>query len=763
MSELGFDESNGSGLGYGQLLSVLVRRRVILIGVLLSCLVIATLSSLRKDETYRSSMQLLVEPNYNQNPQVLRGGPGDGRNNEPVFSDIDYATQVRLMQSPILVERAVTVLLPEYPEISIDEIRSGLAVSRVVETEDEIDTKILQVDYTSENPNKARRVLEVMQDVYSNYNLEQQQIRLQNGLAFIDEQLPEVRADLANAERALRQFREQQIVVNPEQQAAEIVQALNAIANQRRVTQAEFRDTQARFNNIQQQLDRSPSNALLASRLSQSQRFQNLLGELQTIQLEIARQRVTYSDNAPPLRSLLTQLDKQRDLLQQEAERVLGDAAQVQSSDDNLMEMAQLGQTDLNLVGQLVDTQSALVGLSSRDQSLAESEARLKQQLNQFPQLISEYNRLQPDITTKQETLQQLLTARQELGVEIAQGGYNWQIVEEPEDGYQTGPNVKTDIMMGGIAGLFLGIVLAFVTEGLDNKIRTAKQLRELGRVPQLGSLPWFEPSKTFKQTIVGNIPLSSHFFSNDSSAMYGDSYMFQVLQWLPFREALDLLYKNIQLFNPNRVSTSLAITSSLANEGKSTTALGLAITAARLHQRVLLIDADLRDPTLHRTLGVSGDAGLTSILENPSENASVYAVSLVDCTFDFLPAGDISSDPVRLLSSQAMHDILRGFEQQYDLVILDSSPVLGVVDALQTASVSRSTLLVSRIGLVSQSEVTDAIALLERFNLVGLVANGDRSANFSSYPYTQLPNRSIPYEPTTTLSKTKILPKTNT
>jgi capsular exopolysaccharide synthesis family protein len=198
----------------------------------------------------------------------------------------------------------------------------------------------------------------------------------------------------------------------------------------------------------------------------------------------------------------------------------------------------------------------------------------------------------------------------------------------------------------------------------------------------------------------------------------------------------MDLVYKNIQLFNPNKDPLSIAITSALPGEGKSTIALGLAITAARLHQRVLLIDADLRSPSLHTSLNLPGDRGLTTTLTGHHPDDSIYRVSWVDCALDLLPAGPIPADPVRLLSSQAMHDLLRQLERSYDLILLDTAPVIGTADTLQTASVCRNTLLVACLGQVSKAEVSDAVSLLQRFNLIGIVANGDRSLRRSPYAH---------------------------
>ncbi|QKD82999.1 polysaccharide biosynthesis tyrosine autokinase [Thermoleptolyngbya sichuanensis A183] len=716
MFEAKLNGAADSELGYGQLFATLMRRRLLLLGVLLSTMAVSTLLSARKDATYRSSMQLLVESNYEQKAN-LRGAVPETLFTAPAAVEIDYATQIRLMQSPILLGRAVEALRSEYPDLGLEDLKRGLAVSRVLETEDKIETKILQVDYTSGDPLKSQRVLEVMKNVYLAYNLEQQKLRLSNGLSFIDEQLPTVREEVANAERSLEDFREGQGIIDPEQQATEFAKALNAIAEQRRAIQAEFQDSQMRFRDLQQQLARTPQGAIVASRLSQSQRFRNLLTSLQETELALAEQLVTYTDRSPTVRSLTQQLDRERALLQQEARRILGDRAEL--SEDKLYTEAQMGEVEMGLAGQLVATQTNLVGLQARDQSLAQAEAQLRNELNQFPQLIAEYNRLQPDITTKRETLQQLLKARQELAIEIGRGGYNWQVVEAPEQGIKTGPRVLTDLLLGTVLGLFLGAMAVFLRESMDDVIHSPEKLTETVALPPLGMVPRLPRSIVGQRwPLGGQLPLSGR-----SPAALP---MLQAAQWPLFRESMDLVYKSLRRSSPVSALRSLAITSALANEGKTLVSIGLALSAARLHQRVLLIDANLRSPSLHHQLNLPNRQGLSTLLSGEDRQPLLHSIG---ANTDVLTAGPLSSDPVRLLSSDELRDWIRAFEKDYDLVILDSCAVLGVVDAIQTASLCEGVAVVARLDSVSQSSLIQAATALNGLNVIGMIANDVKGA----------------------------------
>jgi len=144
-----------------------------------------------------------------------------------------------------------------------------------------------------------------------------------------------------------------------------------------------------------------------------------------------------------------------------------------------------------------------------------------------------------------------------------------------------------------------------------------------------------------------------------------------QVTNWPPAWESLDLIYKNIQLLNSVSSFKSLMVTSALA-EGKSTLALGLALSAARLHQRVLLIDADLRRPNLHKLVNLPNEQGLSTLLTTDANVPSQSSIQSSGSHIDIVTAGPMPADPANLLSSHAGID--GRFEQTYDLVLVDAA-----------------------------------------------------------------------------------------
>jgi capsular exopolysaccharide synthesis family protein len=270
--------------------------------------------------------------------------------------------------------------------------------------------------------------------------------------------------------------------------------------------------------------------------------------------------------------------------------------------------------------------------------------------------------------------------------------------------------------MLGAIAGLILGALVAFLQESADDAVHSSDDLKKQLAVPMLGMVPSFDSVKTglspkpiFQRQGIESVPNIQPFFHGQS-----------------FRESLDLIYQNFQLLSTEGRLKSLVVTSALAGEGKSTFALGLAISAARLHQRVLLIDGDLRSPSLHKMLELPNEIGLANLL---IDNGPIPLIQKNTDESEYgnlavLTAGTGSTDPAKLLSSQRLRRLMSTFENSYDLVIIDAPPTLGMVDAMLLASRASGVLMVGRIDHVSRNEVIKASSSLGRLNLIGIIAN---------------------------------------
>ncbi len=698
------DQSNlelDSNLGYGKLLAILLRRRMWWLSLFLTAVGGAILITVKTEPTYESQMQLLVEPNYPAR-QPLEGEP------QTQTSEEDYATQLALMRSSQFTEKAAALLRPTYPFVAASEIEKNLNLSQLEEGDTQ--TRIFEAVYVDVDPEKTQQVLQALQKVYQDYNLQQDQQRLQQGLAFINEGLPNAQDKLVNAEGSLKQFRENQNLIDPQQQAETVSEQLNTLKKERFTLDIQIQTVQARYQALQQQLSLSPDEALVAARLSESSRYQELLNQLQQTELAIAQQRTIFTDADPAVRLLLEQRQSQLTLLRQEVRRVLGGMPRpLQGSPEELLKQGQLSQLDLNLAEQLTETQTELLTLQQQQQGLAQTEATLEAQLRQFPSLIAQYNQLQPEVEIQRQTIEQLLQKQQDLSLEIVRGGFNWQVVEPPLLGQQIAPSLRQNLALGMVVGLFLGGVAAFARDAMDQTLHDVEDVQQSGKVPLLGNLPRF-PQGTVRSFRLKRKP--------------PQDAVLQAMSWLPLRESLDLTHKNTHLAASPSVLKSMLITSARAKEGKSLLSVGLALSGARLHQRVLLIDGNLRRPHLHQILHLPNESGLSTVLSGETPSPLIHSLSILGSDLDVLTAGSQLDDPVRLLSSPRWRELMAGFEQGYDWILVDGAPILGTVDVLQTASACQGVVVVTRLKQIMQTELAQAITRLSRFNLLGMVVN---------------------------------------
>ncbi|MEA5616713.1 polysaccharide biosynthesis tyrosine autokinase [Cronbergia sp. UHCC 0137] len=713
--------------GYGQIFTVFVRRFPWILVVFMSSTALAGLITIRTNPTFKSSMQLLVEPNYQGKKEV---GNETGNQFTDANVQIDTATQLNLMQSSGLIKQAVDKLKAEYPDITVTEIKKSLILDQLKTKEDNLATKIFQVDYTDKDPDKTQKVLAAIRQVYVKYNKEQQNARLQKGLQVIREQLRKASDEVNNSEANLQRFRKSQNLIDPELQAKAVETALHSIQEDRQATRSQYQEALAKQKTLQEQLNRSPQNALVSSRLSQSLRYQGLLNEIQKTELSLAQEQLRFTDDTPSVQKLKEQLESQKELLQKEVSRTLGGQSKAAlSAGETLLEQGQLGEIDLDLTEKLVETQTTIVALTARDQTLVQKEAELQAELKRFPSLLAFYNRLIPQLQFSRERLEELLKAEQQLRQELSKGGFNWEIVEEPQQGIMISPNLKQNLLLGAVVGLILGGIAAYIREASDDSVHTTAELEKQFSLPLLGTTPKLPPAKSRESMI--KLP----FGKPEVLA----PWTIQVLQSPPRWESLDLIYKNIELLNNGSDLKSLMVTSALADDSKSAFSLGLAMSAARLHKKVLLIDANLRDPSLHKQLNLPNEQGLSTLLANDVSLPNQVGVQYSGSSYiDILTAGPIPVDPANLLSSPRMIQLMAGFEENYDLVIIDAPAVLGLVDAMLTASSCRSVVMVASIGRVTRTQLTQATAMLSKLNLIGVVANGVSNSDSTYVPYVK-------------------------
>ena len=305
------------------------------------------------------------------------------------------------------------------------------------------------------------------------------------------------------------------------------------------------------------------------------------------------------------------------------------------------------------------------------------------------------------------------------MGLQIAQGGFDWQILEEPEEGIYLGSGRLMLLLGVLVIGPSLGIAAALLREQFNDVIYSTAEISRLTSLRLLGIIPKFLPPRKIKRFF--NLPFQD--------GQITDPIFAETISSFPSHESLDMAFQNLQILKSPLPFKSLMITSALEGEGKSTVAMGIAMSAARMHRRVLLIDANLRNPSLHKTLKISNDWGLSLLLEDESDVRAQEYIQPVHPAIDVLTAGPLAEDSVKLLSSVRMKELMELFENSYDIVILDTPHLLGTVDARIIASYCKGIVMVAHLGKVTRNELIQATDIINKLNLIGIVANGVASS----------------------------------
>ncbi|WP_204140546.1 tyrosine-protein kinase domain-containing protein [Halomicronema sp. CCY15110] len=718
ISEPQLTQPQTEDFGYGKLLQIILRRWPWVLGALLFTVTLATLRAFTQKPVYRSTMQLLIEPNFQDQLQASDLTPYE----ELSSDDIDYATQLNLLRSEQFLEQAVNALISQYPELTIDAVKSNYKLNRLVD--DDAETRIFKATYSSEDPALAQRFLEELQEVYLEYNEARQQNRLRRGLNHIDNQLDSTRISLQQAQNALKQFREDSNLIDPNVQAQEAAASLITVQEERRQLEANLSELQAQYQLYEEQLGFSPASALIASRLSESPQIQTLLAEIQQIELALAERRSVFTDADPTVQLLLEQQRNQKQILNNTISDIV--KTPVGQFTPDLASYLQLGTVDISLISQFLATDSSFQSLNARRESLLIQESQLGEILDSYPALISEYDQLQPEVETERATLQRLLEEREKVASELSREGYNWQVVEMPEIGRNISSSPLKTIALGGVVGVFIGGVLAFVREMTDTTVQSLSDLQKQVSFPLIGALPWVDAStpEDFRSMLFQQVSQSSNYVRG--------STLIQPFLYPAFRESIDVISNLLQLRYQGKFKV-LAIASGMPEEGRTTVVLGLAYSLARMSQKVLVIDADLRSSNLKEELSIEHGQDLVTALEHNTVPQAFKPSQVGSARFDVLPAGGMPADPLMLLSSPWLQHMLVRYRDIYDIVLVDTSPLLGTADATKIAGICDGVVLVTRLDQVTHDDLKSTGTILKSLDVVGLIANGESSSP-SSY-----------------------------
>jgi capsular exopolysaccharide synthesis family protein len=373
------------------------------------------------------------------------------------------------------------------------------------------------------------------------------------------------------------------------------------------------------------------------------------------------------------------------------------------------------GDINVELNRELSSLKGELAILKEKEANIHEDLAKAKTEALLEQDKIIGHNTLQHEVETNQDLYQDLQKRLRDVSIAGGAAANNISIVDLAQVPLKKfKPNLMSNLSFGALLGLLLGISGAFLREFMDDTVKSVNELEGTTQLSVLGIVP----------EVLNNTPseLAQLTVKEPKSSV---------------AEAFRSLRTAMRFILRNENNAVIFVTSACAGEGKSTTATNLACAYANAGSRVLLIDADLRNPSLHKTLNINTATGLADYLKGNTQLDTLVHATEVN-NLNLIPAGILPEDPSELLSSPLMRELLKTARGEYDQIILDGPPILGLADALVLSSLADATLIAVRAESTRMGAVYNALKRLRQSHatISGILLNRVAMHRGSSYGY---------------------------
>jgi succinoglycan biosynthesis transport protein ExoP len=719
---------DGDDFDLGQILAVLKRRAKVFLGVAALSLGGLTLWHLSRPPTYSGSVNLLVEPVTAVNTPALEAVIGLPGSNSTSSSGLDYTSQIRVLRGPAVINPILADIHQRYPDIGYNTLLDRLIITQ------EGESKVLRIIYRDADPEVVDFVLTQVVDGFVDYSVQDRQGELRRGLAFLDEQLEEKWQEVAAIEENLSEFQKRYDLVDVNATGESVTQRLNQMQGDQEQLRVQLAALNPLYSNLRQQVGFDPNTAIGVANLSESPTYQALLGDLRELEQSIAAESARFQVDTPIIQALEDKRQQLLPLLETEAQRLVG--ATVEADD-----LGYQGTVSLALMQQLVDTANQMQVLQTQDQAIGQAIQQLQSEIQRLADLSRSFQQITRELAVAEGSLDQLLTSRQDMRLQMARQTAPWELISPlDESSIAEITNLPRKLLVSTVIGLLLGGVAALVRDRADQAFHSSEELAKATQLPNLAMVPNAPALQKQPLLMVPNLTatMADVLAQNQSPDKLYTSFS--------FAEAFYSLEANLRMLSSDTPMQVVALTSSVPGDGKSTICAHLAIAAANMGRRVLLIDGDLRKPSQHLIFAQSNNQGLSDLLTQAIEEPISLVRTLPgNPNLHLLPSGPRPPSPGRLLSSRKMQQIIEQYRRSFDLIIFDTPPLAGMIDAKLAAAHADGLLLVVRLNRSERSEIQRVLADLGntvQAPLLGLVVNGVPQSRQSGYKYYEYYSR---------------------
>ncbi|WP_052055798.1 polysaccharide biosynthesis tyrosine autokinase [Myxosarcina sp. GI1] len=660
----------------------------------------AFLSTLLK-ETYKSEGKILFKQNSIDN---LTGLGGETQQlNSLLNNQTPLSTEkLRLVSEPVLQQTIDSLKLEdkEGKPLDIKALKDSLDVEIVGGTD------VISISYEHPDPYRAAKVVNTLMDTYIQEQIRSNQADTVNADSFINNQIPKVETKLKNIESNLQQFYEKNQVIDLQEEKRNLVNDLGTLNRQISTTGAELQGTQAQASSLQSQLGLNLKQAIAANQLGSTPTVRSILEQLTTTESQLAQERQRFNDNHPSVQSLLEKKGYLNQQLQQLVTKYVGTKVS-----EGLLESDRLKENQLE---KFINLKIEELSLQTQLSALYNYQKAYLDRAKQLPKLEKTEQELLREVESARKTYETLLGNQQELQLLVNQQTGNAEVIElarVPEEG-STGRMAL--MIMGVLIGLLLSNLTAVLLEMQDRTLKTIPEIKQKFAYKVLGIIPLDSLKTDLGGIIVREEP---------------DSFTSEIYR---------MIQANLKFLDLKRQPKVILLTSSVPGEGKSTIAANLAAAMAQLGRRVLVVDGDLRKSSQHQLWQVDNKLGVKDAIAH--KTALEELVSRPMKQLDLLTSGVTAPNPLALLDSAEMSELVARARKEYDTIIIDAPPLPVTADVLTLSKLADGILFVTRPGVVEHESAELAQETLNNANIgqkvLGMVINGVKASEFDRYSY---------------------------
>lgn len=637
----------------------------------------------------------------------------------------DVTTQAEVIRSFSVMERVAKALGLIDKELDSKDIRGKHDLLDIiydlqshVEASQEGSTNIIKISATAADPSLAERYATLTAEAYREINIYNRNRQVIEAKRFVEGQLKTMEASLHESEQKLREFKEQEGQVFVTEEARQALDQYNRLeADLERLARVQ-KEVQAQIASLKEKKEAGSGGV---SRVY-SEEVESLVSRLNQKMSDLTQERDTLLINYTSEHALVRELDR----------RIV------------------------NIKDEMVQELSAKLGtLADRERAVRESIARYKERYLSLPQAAIMLARLERDVLVNSNLYATLKAKHQEFMIKGAEQIEEVTILEPASIPTRptNAPSLPLNAFLGVLMGGLVGLVAAFLKESFDTSIGTIEEVEAYLKVPVLGVIPRVDRKEIEREIQMG--------FPEKLDRETLDLYCHLVALFdpqSPLAEGYRSLRTNIQFAGGMQGNRVLAFVSAGAQEGKSTSAVNLAIALAQDGKRVLLADADLRKPTIHERLGLEQVPGLSEVILGtvayPEAIRTVTDLMLGKLGVDqvinapgidnlnVLPSGKRPDNPAEFMNSPRLRDLIDSVRKEYDIVIFDCPPILPVTDGVTLGSKVDGVVMVYQVGKVGRNALKRAKSLLENAHatLVGIVlsnVSAELTPDYEMYRYS--------------------------